>query len=435
MEAALRHKISRLQKRIDVLEGIIEDRSREVFLINEQLQASSAFLQELYRTMPSALLIIDDFGTVNSANTAAAQLLGYESPEGLNGKQIAAVFARGDDLQTAERTRRRVETSLLTLDGRDVPVLLSVAPVVRGSNGPVRVCMALDLRERQQLEIELRHAQKLESVGRLAAGIAHEINTPTQFVSDSIHFVREAIDDLLRLFESYQALRGWAESKAEAAELVQNVDDVADEIDVEYINDNLPKSLDRALDGLGRIATIVRSMKEFAHPDLREMTTVNLNQAIESTLTIARNEYKYVADLETSFGDIPLVTCHAGDVNQAVLNVVVNAAHAIADSVKGTTLKGHIKVWTQRDGDHVVIAVRDSGNGIPEGVRDRIFDPFFTTKEVGRGTGQGLSITRAVVVDKHGGSIHFETKVGGGTTFFIRLPVDGKPHRRQEAAA
>ena len=176
--------------------------------------------------------------------------------------------------------------------------------------------------------------------------------------------------------------------------------------------------------GTGK-TTIVRSLKEFAHPDPKEKTRVDLNHAIRSTLTIARNEYKYVADLETDLAPLPTVLCHAGDVNQAVLNLVVNAAHAIADAVKGSSRRGRIRVRTRVEGDAVVIAVEDDGTGIPDAVRDRIFEPFFTTKEVGRGTGQGLAIARAVVVGKHGGAITFETEPGKGTTFFVRLPVDG----------
>jgi signal transduction histidine kinase len=156
------------------------------------------------------------------------------------------------------------------------------------------------------------------------------------------------------------------------------------------------------------------------------MSDSDLNRGVQSTLTVARNEYKYVADVETEFGDIPLVMCSVGEINQAILNVVVNAAHAIADAVKGTDRKGRITVRTQLSGDNVVISIADNGGGIPEAVRERIFDPFFTTKEVGKGTGQGLPIARSVVVDKHGGDLTFETEVGKGTTFFIRLPIHGR---------
>ena len=187
----------------------------------------------------------------------------------------------------------------------------------------------------------------------------------------------------------------------------------------------MPKAIHRALDGLDRVATIVRSMKSFAHPDSTEMTTVDLNAAIESTLIIARTEYKYVADVETELGVLPPVHCFAGDINQVVLNIVVNAAHAIGDVVKGTENRGKITVRTKRDGEHVVVTIADTGTGIPDAIREKIFDPVFTTKEVGKGTGQGLAIARGVVVDKHGGTIAVESETGKGTTFHLRLPIDG----------
>jgi two-component system, NtrC family, sensor kinase len=195
--------------------------------------------------------------------------------------------------------------------------------------------------------------------------------------------------------------------------------------------------VERSLDGLKRVATIVKSMKEFAHPDTAEMITVDLNHAIQSTLVIARNEYKYVADVETSFGALPPVVCYAGEINQAVLNIVVNAAHAIEDVVKGTQKRGSISVKTSIEGELVVVAIGDTGGGIPVAIRDRIFDPFFTTKEVGKGTGQGLAIARSVVVEKHGGELSLVSEVGKGTTFYIRLPYRGRARDAQasEAAA
>jgi signal transduction histidine kinase len=172
------------------------------------------------------------------------------------------------------------------------------------------------------------------------------------------------------------------------------------------------------------VATIVRAMKEFAHPDTRQKSAADLNRAIKSTLTVARNELKYVADVETDLGDLPPVVCNISDLNQVFLNLLVNAAHAIREVVReGTDAKGKIRVRTRREGNTVLIAISDTGCGIPENIRGRIFDPFFTTKEVGRGTGQGLSIARSVVVEKHGGSLTFETEPGKGTTFFVRLPI------------
>jgi signal transduction histidine kinase len=285
--------------------------------------------------------------------------------------------------------------------------------------------MMLDVTDQRRLENDLAQAQKLESVGRLAAGVAHEINTPVQFVSDSVLFVREAMDDLGGIVGKYRELRTAAEQGEDLAAAIKAAQEAEDDADLDYILENAPVALDRAREGLGRVAAIVRSMKEFAHPDRKEMVQTDLNQAIASTLVIASNEYKYVAEVSTEFGDLPPVDCYAGEINQVVLNLIVNAAHAIADVVKGTPAKGNIRVSTRVLDGHVEIAIGDTGKGIPAEVRSRIFDPFFTTKEVGKGTGQGLAIARTVVVDKHKGTLHFETELGRGSTFFIRLPIKG----------
>ena len=273
------------------------------------------------------------------------------------------------------------------------------------------------------LEVELRHAQKLEAVGRLAAGVAHEINTPVQYVSDSLSFVREALGDLSRYIQCSRELSAAVVAAEPTHALALSCQALAEEADLDYLLENLAPAVDRALDGLGRVASIVRALKRFAHPGSAQMAPADLNEAVASTLTIAANEYKYVAELVTDYGELPLVTCHLGDLNQAVLNLVVNAAHAIADVVADSGARGTITIRTRHDGDHVQIEIADTGGGIPDEIRERIFEPFFTTKDVGRGTGQGLAIARSVIHDDHGGELSFVSERGAGTTFRIRLPV------------
>jgi two-component system, NtrC family, sensor kinase len=288
--------------------------------------------------------------------------------------------------------------------------------------------IAQDITEAKRAQVELADAQRLAAVGTLAAGVAHEINTPVQFVNDSVHFLCDAATDLFALLERAREVRRCVEDKATPAELARAVENAAqaeEDADLPYLVENMPRAFERSIEGLERVTTIVRSMKEFSHPSQKEMAPVDLNRAISATLTVACSEYKYVADMETDFGDIPQVTCHVGDINQVVLNIVVNAAHAVEDVVRGTEQRGKIKVSTRRDGEHVLISVADTGGGIPEAVRSCIFDPFFTTKEVGRGTGQGLAIARTAIREKHRGELSFETELGRGTTFLIRLPVAG----------
>ncbi|HEX2659821.1 MAG TPA: AAA family ATPase [Polyangia bacterium] len=283
-----------------------------------------------------------------------------------------------------------------------------------------------EMKTRQAMELELRQAQKLEAVGRLASGVAHEINTPVQFVTDSVEFLKGATHDLMAFVDKLRVVQRLVLAGEPATDAAAEATEAEEEVDFSYLVENMPPAFERSIEGLDRVATIVRSMKEFAHPDAKQMVAVDLNRAIESTLTMSRNEYKYVADVETHFGDLPMVLCHAGEVNQAILNIVVNAAHAIGDVVKATDQRGRISLRTRREGDRVIIEIEDTGGGIPEAIRNRIFDPFFTTKEVGRGTGQGLAIARSVIVDKHGGELACRSEVGIGTTFSISLPIEGK---------
>jgi signal transduction histidine kinase/HAMP domain-containing protein len=319
----------------------------------------------------------------------------------------------------ADGSEQAVEFSLQRADQR--PMLIRIL-IGAASGDPVATLRGFmfDVTKRSELEAELRQAQKLESVGRLASGIAHEINTPVQFVSDSVHFVRTSFGEVVTLLASYRALGGGAgveDSTVALSALAQ----VEEDIDLEYLIENVPKALERAIDGLDRVATIVRSMKAFGHPDQREKTTADLNGALANTLLIARHEYKEVADVETDFGNVPPVWCLIGELNQAFLNIIVNAAHAITDSAKGGD-RGRIRIVTRQEGEDAVVEISDTGGGIPEAIRPRIFDPFFTTKEVGRGTGQGLAIARRSVIERHGGSLTFDTTMGQGTTFVIRIP-------------
>jgi NO-binding membrane sensor protein with MHYT domain/signal transduction histidine kinase len=283
--------------------------------------------------------------------------------------------------------------------------------------------LMLDVSELRRLGRELAAAQKLESIGRLAAGVAHEINTPIQFVSDNVQFVRTSLPDIAAVLHAYRNLREAVQSGGDAAGAASLAAEAETAADVDYVMENAPLAIESSIEGLGRIATIVRSMKEFAHPDQATKTDADLNQAIRSTLIVAHNEYKYIAEIETHFDDLPPVSCHLGQINQVILNLLVNASHAISDVVKDTGRLGKLTISTRLDGSEVEIAIGDTGAGIPESARDKIFDPFFTTKEVGKGTGQGLAIARSVIVNKHGGTLRFETECDKGTTFFIRLPV------------
>ena len=293
--------------------------------------------------------------------------------------------------------------------------------------------LQVEIVERERMQHELARAQKLESIGHLAAGIAHEINTPAQYVGDNTRFLQEVFADVDSLLGKFDRLLQAAKQDNLTDELIGEVEAAVQEADVDYLSKEVPKAIGQSLEGIERVANIVRAMKEFSHPGNGHKQAIDLNRAIQSTLTVSRNEWKYVAELVTDFAsDLPLVPCLPGDFNQVILNLVVNAAQAIGDVVgDGSAGKGTLTVHTRRDGDWAEIRIEDTGTGIPEGIREKVFDHFFTTKDVGKGTGQGLTIAHAIVVKKHGGAISFETEAASGTTFIIRLPITDQPGPEQ----
>ena len=320
---------------------------------------------------------------------------------------------------SGEIVNRRKDGSLLTQ-------LLTITPL-RNQQGDVShfIAVGVDVTERKRLEAQLAQSQKLESIGQLAAGIAHEINTPTQYVGDNLHFLGSAFRDLEGVIRAQDAFFRAARDQGGLSPAGAAVDQAYAKSDLEYLLSEIPKAVTQTLEGVDSVARIVRAMKEFSHPGGEEMAPADINQAILSTATVARNEWKYVAELVTDLDpNLPAVPCLIGEVKQVLLNLIVNAAHAIADVVeRDPARKGAITISTRAVGLGVEIRVADTGTGIPERHRQRIFDPFFTTKAVGKGTGQGLTIAHTVVVKKHRGSLDFETEEGKGTTFIVRLPA------------
>jgi two-component system, NtrC family, sensor kinase len=439
------------RKTAGLTEDITEFRRNEEALINsrneleERVAHRTAELAErgelvklLVDSTPGALYGVDADYKCSFCNPAAARTLGYDHPAELLGRNIHGLihhtrpdgsayppeecpvyqsFHTGKDAQVHDEVFWRK-------NGTSFPVEYSSRQIRRKGRVVGAVVSFLDMTDRQRQEIEVRHSQKLEAVGRLAAGIAHEINTPVQFIGDNAHFLLKSFQDVLGLIHRYEKLEQAAASGLVDASLPADISAARTEIDWLFLEEEIPRAIEQMLEGLTRVSTITRGMKEFSHVDRsNEKALGDINRALESTLVVARNELKYVADVETRFGELPPVLCHLGDLNQVFLNLLINAAHAVEDVVKKNNSRGKIQVTTRTDGDSVEVAISDTGTGIPEEARDKIFDPFFTTKGVGKGTGQGLALARAIVVEKHGGTLTFVTEWGKGTTFFVRLPL------------
>lgn len=277
----------------------------------------------------------------------------------------------------------------------------------------------------QELEDKLNQTRRLESIGQLAAGIAHEINTPIQYIGDNIQFLKDSFKDIELLLQGYSILLKEAKADSISESTISDIENIKGDTDSDYIIEEIPKAIDQSLEGVRHVSKIVTGMKQFCHPGIEEKIETDLNTSIKNIITVARNEWKYVADIVTDFDPtLPPVPCIQGEISQVILNLIINAAHAIKDVVaQRAGEKGSIRVSTSYDDSWAEVRISDSGTGIPETVRSRIFDPFFTTKEVGKGTGQGLAISHAVVVKTHGGSLDFETEIGKGTTMIVRLPL------------
>ncbi len=277
-----------------------------------------------------------------------------------------------------------------------------------------------DITENKNIQIEFSKSQKLTAIGQLAAGIAHEINTPMQFISDSIYFIKDSFKDFLEYTNKLDDIIQKPEHFNN--EKIEEIKQIYKKIDIEFIKKEVPEAIDRIIEGSKRVTNIVQAMKTFSYKGPKEKKLNDINKAISNTLIITKNEYKYVAEVETNFGDIPSVLCNIDEINQVLLNLIINAAHSIEEVYKNTGKKGKIIIDTYKEDKFVVIKIKDTGTGIPEKYKDRIFEPFFTTKESGKGTGQGLAISKKII-EEHSGIINFETEEGKGTTFYIKLPL------------
>ena len=418
--AKLQKRLDRATAKIDILEQMIEDKTRNLYLAQDELRANNDFMAGVLGSMESAVVVTDADGVVIDVQGATESLTGRARDDLVGGHLGDLVAFDGALTGPADLVGASVQAELTTHTGT-TPVLLATSRI-RDEGAGEFVLLATDVSEQRRLEIELRHAQKLESVGQLAAGVAHEINTPIQFVGDSLNFIGEAVVDSLELITAYRSLRDAATAGAVPTETVAALKDLEEELDIEFIEEEAPRAIERSREGIRRVAEIVSAMKQFSHPGGSDLGPTDLNTIVENTLVVAKNEYKYVAELQTDLGAVPEVMANPGDIGQVILNLIVNAAHAIADRIAGTDQLGRIGVSTVVHADGVALTITDTGGGVPAEIQDRIFDPFFTTKDPGRGTGQGLAIARSIVVDRHGGRLDLSVEPGAGSTFTVWLP-------------
>ena len=435
-----KHIEEELRQANDRMEEGIRLRTEELALANallqeeiaERLKAHQA-IKLILDSISAILIVLDADGQVTHWGNAAHLSFGMSLGE-VVGRRFAQLPLAWDwnevanGLATCRETGQTVKLSNVWYerpDGSDGFLVVSVTRLcAKGSDMSGYLLLGEDITEVRALEAQLSQAAKLEAIGQLAAGIAHEINTPTQYVGDSVTFLKDAYEDLNRLVTQANELSRLPSPCGQS--IAASLSSLLEEIDAPFLGEEIPKTIERIYEGIERISTIVLAMKRFSYNSGNEKKAMDIRNAIENTLVISRNEWKYVAEATTDFdSELSTVMCLAGDMNQVLLNIIVNAAHAISDVVRESNGLGRIAISTRKDNEFAEIRIQDTGTGIPKEVGDKVFNLFFTTKEVGKGTGQGLAIAYDIVVNKHNGSITFESEPGQGTTFIIRLPLAG----------
>lgn len=413
--------------------------------MEEALRKAHGEAERLLTTMSSFLIELEQDLRITRWNAAAETTFGTPATSVI-GMPFDSCGIRWDwetvvkqlpGWPVIERAIRLPEVRYVRSDGTEGFLSMVVNPIENDLGIP-NGCflLGMDISEHRNLELQLMQAQKLESIGRLASGISHEINTPIQYVGDNIEFLRAACDSLIESVKTFHIVVEAGREGPILPPLLAQAQSLIEGVNLEYLAEQVPRAIEQSLEGIERVATIVQAMKEFSHPGEHHRTNVDLNQCIRSTVIVSRNEWKYVAESELNLDDsLPQVLCLPGEINQALLNIIVNAAHAIGDVVAGgAEERGQITISTRQKDAWAEIRIADTGAGIPKDIRDRIFDPFFTTKEVGKGTGQGLAIAHNIIVNKHGGTLALESEVGTGTTFIIRLPIEGMDSTDEESS-
>ena len=401
--------------------------------IKNEIEEDRVETEQLIASIRSILVGLNNEGYVTRWNSAAESAFGVmvQSAIGMHIDACINSWSLGtfdlvEELMEGERGVV-IEDARYTKSGqqRESHIDISITRVFAIGDSPSGyLILARDITEKKELEIQLLQAQKLESLGQLAAGIAHEINTPIQFVGDNTHFLDTAFKRIDRVLEISEKVTQSYHKDEELGDLIEQLEGAMKKSKLSFMRGEIPFAIEEALKGLEQVAAIVKGMKQFSHPASGDKRLVSVNECIQDSITVSRNEWKYVADLEADLdSSVPMILCHANEINQVILNLIVNAAHAIENTFEqGAKRKGLIKIGTSLKDDSVVIEIEDSGTGISDEVLPKIFDPFFTTKEPGKGTGQGLSIVHNVI-RKHDGTIAVHTSEGKGTVFIIHLPA------------
>ena len=417
---------------------------KQLQITQNELQVEHRVHQELLASLTSILIGLDGENLIGFWNRIAEETFGLAAHDVL-GKPLheIGIIWKWDSIAKGLARCRKTHTTIRLQDiryrlraGRTGLLGFTVnwLNTHRDDNQEL-LLLGADITERRAMEAKQQRTLKLESVGRLAAGIAHELNTPIQYLGDTARFLRSAFSDAWELLDKITPLASESNPLCQSLprSLVQDLRKTIQEADLNYLGEEIPKAIDQAISGIDQMAKIVSAMRDFSHPG-EAKTKVNINQTIENTLIVGRGQWKHIAEIESYLApDLPELFIVANDIQQVLLNLLVNAAQAIDDARgEGSSQMGQITISTLLRDQWVEINITDTGMGIPDEIKNKVFDPFFTTKEIGKGTGQGLSITHDIIVKKHAGKISFESVAGQGTRFQIHLPVENIANAERE---
>lgn len=413
--------------------------SPEVHGLQETLKQISYQNEMMLRWVNGAVITVDEEGLVINANEVALHTLGWTIEE-FTGCQIHETIHHSQDdgseypwdfcptfAAIEDGSSHHVDGDVFwKKDGRSFSADFIVCPTRDPQNNITGAILTFrNLTQMRMEESKRIHSMKLVAIGELSAGIAHEINTPVQFIGSNISFLKESFNDIFELLKNYQKLAEAAIDDDKYKDIIKELKNQEEEVDLEYLEEETPTAFEHTIHGVERVTELVQGLKGFSHSGTEDSKAeADINEIIKNSLIVCKNTYKYVAELKTSFASLPSIKVFPGDIGQVIVNLIVNAAHAIeANKDRGTSM-GLINVTTTGDADYIHIIIEDTGGGIPDSIRDRVFDPFFTTKEVGKGSGQGLAISHTIVHEKHGGEMNFKSETDVGTTFTISLPLN-----------
>jgi PAS domain S-box-containing protein len=418
----------------DWIDGIVEDVTDRIESEQERNRINEE-LDLLINSFQSIIIGVSANDCITRWNPSAEKIFGIKASDilgkrfyeaDINWSREIIYEAIGNCIITGKSIRVN-DMKFEDINGKSGILGLAINPLKSGGD-ELKGFMILgkDITEQRILETQSLQSTKLEAIGQLAAGVAHEINTPLQYVGDNLKFINKSFTGIFNMLDIYETAYANITDTDKVTDIIKQGEDMRKKIKLPFLLEQLPKALEQSLEGIVKVSSIVQSMKAFSHPGSGSKMPSDINRAIENTVTVSRNEWKYECDLQLDLDpDLTNVPCFESEFNQVILNLIVNAKDAIVEAKENNKIEaGLIIIRTTRDESFAIIRVEDNGGGIPDKIKDKIFDPFFTTKEVGKGTGQGLPISHSIIVEKHGGMLYVESETGRGTTFIIKLPLE-----------